>query len=68
MRVLISLYVLVGLRNTSSCVKRHVVEPNVFLGYLVKGIAGVLNSLGHEQYPFDSLNQNNSAHGVYSIM
>jgi hypothetical protein len=26
-------------------------EPNVFLGYLVWGVGGVLNSFGHEQYP-----------------
>ncbi len=26
-------------------------EPNVFLGYLAKGITYVLNSFGHEQYP-----------------
>jgi len=32
-------------------------EPNVFLGYLKKGIAGVLNAFGHEQYPFNNLNQ-----------
>jgi hypothetical protein len=30
-------------------------------------IIGALNSFGHEQYPFDSLDQNNSAHGVYSV-
>ncbi len=44
------------------------VEPNVFLGYLKRGIVGVLSSLGHEQYPSDSLNQNKSTHGVYSAM
>jgi hypothetical protein len=27
-------------------------EPNVFMGYIAKGIACVLNSFGHEQYPF----------------
>jgi len=42
-------------------------EPNLFLGYLEKGIASVLSSFGHEQYLFDSLHQNNSAHGVYSV-
>jgi hypothetical protein len=26
-------------------------EPNVFMGYITRGIAGVLNSFGHEQYP-----------------
>jgi hypothetical protein len=41
-------------------------EPNVFLGYLERGIAHV-SSFGHEQYPFDSLDQNNSAHGVYNV-
>jgi hypothetical protein len=42
-------------------------EPNVFMGYLEKGIASVMNSFGHEHYPCDNLNQNNSAHNVYSI-
>jgi len=26
-------------------------KPNVFLGYPTRGIASVLNSFGHEQYP-----------------
>jgi hypothetical protein len=26
-----------------------------------------LNSFGHEQYPFNNLNQNNLAHGVYNV-
>jgi hypothetical protein len=42
-------------------------EPNVFMGYLERGIVGVLSNFGHEQYPCDNLNQNNSAHGVYSV-
>jgi hypothetical protein len=29
-------------------------EPNVFLGYLMKGVVGVFNSFGHEQYPSNS--------------
>jgi hypothetical protein len=28
-------------------------EPNVFLGYLEKGIASVLINIEHEQYPFE---------------
>jgi hypothetical protein len=32
----------------SSRVKIYVMEPNVFLRYFKKGIAGVLNSFGHE--------------------
>jgi hypothetical protein len=65
--VLVSLEVLVGLRNTPPRVKRYVMEPNVFLGYLKRGIA-ILNNFEHEQYPFDSLDQNNSAHGVHNVM
>jgi hypothetical protein len=42
-------------------------EPNVFLRYFERGITSVLNNFGHEQYPFDSLDQNNSAHGVYNV-
>jgi len=39
-------------------------EPNVFIGYPKKGIACLVNPFEHEQYPFNSLDQNNSAHGV----
>jgi len=42
-------------------------EPNVFLGYLEKGITSVLNSFGHEQYPSNNLDQNKSTHDVYSV-
>jgi len=30
-------------------------EPNVFMGYLTNGIANVLNSFGHEQYPSNNI-------------
>jgi hypothetical protein len=30
-------------------------EPNVFMGYLTHGIACVLSSFGHEQYPSNSI-------------
>jgi hypothetical protein len=43
-------------------------EPNVFLGYLERGIASILSNFGHDQYPFDSLDQNNSTHVVYNIL
>jgi hypothetical protein len=59
---------LVGLHNTSSCVKRYVMELNVFMGYLERGIVGVLNSFEYDQYPSNSLDQNNSAHGVYNVV
>ncbi len=42
-------------------------QPNVFLRYFERGIACVLSSFEHEQYPFDTLDQNNLAHGVYSV-
>jgi hypothetical protein len=42
-------------------------EPNIFMGDLERGIASVLSSFEHEQYPFDSLDQNNSAHDVYNV-
>jgi hypothetical protein len=53
--------------NTFPRVKRYVMEPNVFLGYLERGNACLLNLFGHEQYPFNSLDQNNLAHGVYNV-
>jgi hypothetical protein len=52
---------------TPPCVKRYVMEPNVFLGYLKWGIACSLSIFGHEQYPSNSLGKNNLAHGVYSV-
>jgi len=39
-------------------------EPNVFLGYIDRGIVCLVNPFGHEQYLFNSMDQNNSAHGV----
>jgi hypothetical protein len=39
-------------------------EPNVFFGHPEKGIACSFNPFGHEQYSFNILDQNNSAHGV----
>jgi hypothetical protein len=30
-------------------------QPNVFLGYLMKGIASLLSIFGHEQYPSNSV-------------
>jgi hypothetical protein len=39
------------MNNTLARVKRHVMEPNLFLGYLARGVASVLSNFGHEQYP-----------------
>jgi hypothetical protein len=64
MRVLVSLLVLIRLRNTFPFIKIYVMEPNVFLGYPERGITCLVNPSGHEQYPFNSLDRNNSAHGV----
>jgi hypothetical protein len=64
MKVLVCLLVLIRLRNTTPRVKRYVMEPNVFLGYPKKSIACLMSPFGHEQYPFNSLDQNNSTHGV----
>jgi hypothetical protein len=64
MTVLVSLLVFIGLRNTLPHVKTYVMEPNVFPGYLKKGIACLVNPSGHEQYPSNSWDQNNSAHGI----
>jgi hypothetical protein len=48
MRVLVSLLVFIGLRNTPAHVKKYVMEPNVFLGYLKRGIAHSLSILFYE--------------------
>jgi len=39
-------------------------EPKGFMGYHERGNACELSSFGHEQYPFDSLNQNNWDYGL----
>jgi hypothetical protein len=57
----------VGLCNTLPHVKIYVMEHNVFLGYLKRGVACSLNLFGHEQYLFNSLDQNNLTHGVYNV-
>jgi hypothetical protein len=64
MRVLVSLLVFIGLCNTFPCVKIYVVEPDVSLGYSKRGIACLVNPYGHEQYHFNSSDQNNLAYGV----
>jgi hypothetical protein len=55
------------MNNTLTHVKRYVMKPNVFLGYFERGIECSLSLFGHEQYPFNSLDQNNSAHGFYNV-
>ncbi len=51
--------VLLGQCNTLPNSKRYVMEPKGFMGYFGKGSASELNSFGHEQYPYNTLNQNN---------
>ncbi len=53
---------MVWLCNTLASFKRYVIEPKWFLGYPKRGNACALNIPMHEQYPFGSLNQNDSAH------
>jgi hypothetical protein len=67
MTILVSLEVLVRLCNPIPRVKENIMEPNVFLGYLKRGVACSLNLFGHEQYLFNSLDQNNLTHGVYNV-
>jgi hypothetical protein len=59
---------LIRLCNILPSLKKYVMEPNVFMGYPMWGIASVLNSFGHEHYPYDNPYQNNLAHGVYNVM
>jgi hypothetical protein len=43
-------------------------SPMYFWDTLRGGIGKCIKySFGHEQYPFNSLDQNNSTHGVYSL-
>jgi len=41
--------------DTPPSFKGYVMELDVFLKYLVKGIAYVLSSFGHEQYPSNNV-------------
>jgi hypothetical protein len=41
-----------------------VINTKAFLEYLEKGNAVSFHPFGHEQYPFDIVNQNESTHGV----
>jgi hypothetical protein len=50
---------LLGLFSTLQNFKKYVMEPKGFIGYLEKGSACELSSFGHEQDPFNNLNQNN---------
>jgi hypothetical protein len=36
--------------------------------YSNRGITSALSNFGHKQYPFNSLDQNNSINGVYVIL
>jgi len=57
----------VWLCNTPSHYNKYGMEPKGFLIYSKKGIAHASSNYKHEQYPSNSLNQNNLAHGVYRI-
>jgi len=48
MTILFSLEVLVGACNTPPHVKRYVMEPKVFMGYLERGITCSLNISCHK--------------------
>jgi len=63
-RVLVFLLVFIRLHNIFPCVKRYVMEPNIFLGHPKRGIVYLVSPSGHEKYLFNNLDQNNSAHGV----
>jgi len=64
MKVLVSLLVFIRIRNTFQHVKRYVMEPNIFLGYPMKGISCLVSPFRHVQYPSNNMDQNNLAHGV----
>jgi hypothetical protein len=65
MCVLLPFKVLVWLCNTFASFKRYVIEPKGFLGYPTRDIACALSIPTHEQYPFNSIDQNNLTHGIY---
>jgi len=58
----------VWLCNTLSHFNKYGIEPKGFLIYLERGIAHALSNFRHEQYHYDSMDQNNSAHDVYKIL
>jgi len=60
-------WVILGTSNTFSWLFRYVMEPKGFLIYFNRGITCALNNFGHKQYSSNSLDQNNSIHGIYKI-
>ncbi len=58
---------LVSLSNALLGFKKYVMKSKRFLKYPRQGITQPLSNYGHKQYPFYSLDQNNSIHGVYKI-
>jgi hypothetical protein len=55
---------LVRLSNTPHNVKIYVIDLKAFLGYPKGGIASSFHLFGHEQYPSESVDQNDSTHDV----
>jgi hypothetical protein len=46
---------------------KGMIEFKAILGYLEGGITSSFHLFDHEQYPFNSVIQNDSTHGVLSI-
>jgi hypothetical protein len=65
MRVLRSFKVLLRLCNTLLRLFKYAMEPKGFLIYFDRGITFALSNFEHKQYLSNSLDQNNSIHGVY---
>ncbi len=60
-------WIVLRINITPPHVKIYVIDPNIFLGYLERGIACYWVFLGMNNTPTNTLNQNNSAHGVYDV-
>jgi hypothetical protein len=41
-----------------------VIIHSIFSRYLERGIAASFHPSGHEQYPYDNVDQNESTHGI----
>jgi hypothetical protein len=56
--------ILVGLCNTFRSVKIYVIDPNTFMRYHDRGIRCSSQLLVMNNTPYNSIGQNESAHGV----
>jgi len=67
MKVLFSLWILLGSCNIPPSVETNMIQPNAFMDYLMKDTTRGLDPFGCKEYPSDNLHQTSGTHGNYII-